>query len=286
LAEDQRNDVADTLSMLHAELERGEAPSPAVEALIRQANEQLVEAKRSRREAPRPPGPAELPPVAVMRRPSPMRSHVVPTTALSPTAAGSQYTMRQSSMVLGVVALVMLSLIGVGTYVLLRPPQEDQVEARTPSPGPVAAAKRSSPAPARAADSKAGLPDPSLTPGERTATPQANSSIPETTAAQVLAAYDVSNDPKRTVVCRLIPASLGGTANAKNLFPVTPWFAGLKTRLDKYLTDQVKAGKITVQQAEKELKSNWIQAVHAHNIRNYGANDAAKAREMDDKLRW
>jgi hypothetical protein len=281
--EEQGYDVNDTLRMLHAELERGEAPSPAVEALIRQANEQLAEAKRNRNGAPPPQPPQELPAAAVVRRSSPMRSHVRPeVNGSQPRTGGSQQPMQRSSLLLGIVALAVLGLVGVGAYTLLRP----QAEQAAPAPSPPKATSQPVVAPAQKAERSPGLPDPTLTPGERVSTPQASDPIPEATAKQVLAAYKVSDDPKRNVLCRLIPASLGGTSNPKNLFPTTPWFADLKARLDKYLTGQVKAGKMTAEQAEKELKNNWIQAVHTYNIRNYGVNDAAKAKETEDKLRW
>lgn len=137
---------------------------------------------------------------------------------------------------------------------------------------------------------KRGLPDPSLTPGERipgTAPVLAPAApLRDDAKAAALAAYGVSPDDRRYVVCRLIPDSLNGSSSPRNLFPTTPWFADLKARLDKALTQQVAQRQITPEQAEKELTSNWVQAMHDHRIRNYGAADASQAKRIEDNLRW
>ena len=110
--------------------------------------------------------------------------------------------------------------------------------------------------------------------------------VPEEVKQQVFAAYGLSPDEHVKQAIRLIPAALGGTNGPKNVFPVTPWFAGLKARLDNFLVEQISAGKLTVKGAVAELTGNWIEACHRHYVRNYGEKDLEKARQTEDKLRW
>ena len=131
-----------------------------------------------------------------------------------------------------------------------------------------------------------GLPNPAITPGERT--PQANKrgALNAEVVKKVKEAYGAQPGDVRSEVVRLIPPELGGTDNLKNLFLTTPWFAGLKSRLDQKLIGLVKSGQITVQQAEADLTLNWVRATHKHYVRNYGAGDRAAARKIEDTNRW
>jgi hypothetical protein len=110
--------------------------------------------------------------------------------------------------------------------------------------------------------------------------------VPESVRQKVFAAYGIDPQDNRHIPIRLIPAALGGTNSEKNVFPVTPWFAGLKARLDGYLVDEVRAGRMTPAQVEAELTSDWIKSCHRHYIRNYGERDTDKARKTEDQLRW
>ena len=133
---------------------------------------------------------------------------------------------------------------------------------------------------------KVGLPRPELTPGERSPQASAGVPIPDSVRKQVFTAYGFGPDDQVHIAVRLIPSALGGTNGAKNVFPVTPWFAGLKARLDDFLVGEIRAGRMTPVQAESELTSNWIRACHHHYVRNYGENDSEKARQTEDKLHW
>ena len=150
------------------------------------------------------------------------------------------------------------------------------------SPVPVA---QSAPA-ASAPESHKGLPDPTITPGERTPQSHKAAKLDPETVKSVISAYGAKPGDIRTEVVRLIPAELGGTDGLKNLFLTTPWFADLKSRLDKQLVDLVKSGQITVDQAETDLTSNWVRATHKHYVRNYGAGDKEDARKIEDSNRW
>lgn len=135
---------------------------------------------------------------------------------------------------------------------------------------------------------KPGMPDPRLTPGDRLPQARAEVKVSEATRLQVLQAYgiDPSGEGQKMVMVRLIPAALGGTEEPANLFPTTPWFVDLKVRLDRYLTGEVKKGKMTVEEAEKILTTNWVAALHRYNIRNYGYTDPNTAKKTEEKLAW
>jgi CheY-like chemotaxis protein len=132
-----------------------------------------------------------------------------------------------------------------------------------------------------------GLPYPPLTPGDRIATARAQADIPAGVQLKVFESYGLTPADTHTyVLVRLIPAGLGGTEDAKNLFPTTPWFAGLKARLDKRLIQLVESGGLKAEQAEMELKENWVRATHRYYIRNYGIEDPDAARKEEEQNKW
>jgi hypothetical protein len=131
---------------------------------------------------------------------------------------------------------------------------------------------------------KRGLPDARLTPGETAKS--GGGEIAEATRREVFRSYGLAPEDTRYVPVRLIPTTLNGTSGARNLFPATPWFAQLKDRLDKQMTEMVSSGKLTAERAEAELKEDWIAAVHRYRVRNYGEGDPAKAGEIEKKLGW
>jgi hypothetical protein len=143
---------------------------------------------------------------------------------------------------------------------------------------------------------KPGKPDPAKTPGHATSLvfrPEvagllgnAAPAVPEGVRREVFAAYGIPEGETKYVPCRLIPPSLNGDDSPANVFPVTPWFWNLKARLDKELTTKVAAGAMTVEQAQKELMTDWIAAAHRHYVRNYGENDGDKAKKTEENLRW
>jgi hypothetical protein len=62
---------------------------------------------------------------------------------------------------------------------------------------------------------------------------------------------------------RLIPSSLGGITNEKNLFPVRRAGTGNATQkqaLDARLLARVCAGQLTLAAAERLLRQNWSAA--------------------------
>jgi hypothetical protein len=71
-----------------------------------------------------------------------------------------------------------------------------------------------------------------------------------------------------------------------NIFPTTPWFADLKRRLDRQLTQKVVNGEVALSRAQEELKTNWIAAAHRHYVRNYGSDNLDEARKIENRLNW
>ena len=188
---------------------------------------------------------------------------------------------KSNSALLVTSALAALALGGWALYLRQSPVTETANPAAQPAASAPAAVIET-----KAPEPKVGLPKPELTPGERSPKPSIGIAIPDDVKTQVFKAYGIPDGDTLHVPVRLIPAAFGGTNGPKNVFPVTPWFAGLKARLDAFLIDQVRSGKMTPAQAESELTSNWVRACHLHYIRNYGETDAEKAKKTEDQLRW
>ncbi len=185
---------------------------------------------------------------------------------------------KSNSALLVTSALAALALGGWALY-LSQTPGTDKARPAPPSTAAVTTELKPP-------EQKIGLPKPELTPGERSPKATIGIAVPEDVRKQVFKAYGIPAEDTLHVPVRLIPAAFGGTNGPKNVFPVTPWFAGLKARLDDFLIGQVRSGKMTPAQAEAELTSNWVRTCHIHYIRNYGETDADKARKTEDQLRW
>jgi hypothetical protein len=102
---------------------------------------------------------------------------------------------------------------------------------------------------------------------------------------RVRSAYRLNPGDDRSAVCRLIPASLGGTNDPRNLFPLSPWFAELKARVDARLTERVQAGALFRADAIRALREDWILAAHTHGVRNYGSDDPREVQSWERALR-
>lgn len=84
--------------------------------------------------------------------------------------------------------------------------------------------------------------------------------------SQALRAYGLRDDTSREVV-RLIPASLGGTNDLENIWPISDskeWGAAQKKALDEKLTQMVCAGSIELKAAQNEIKKDWVEAYKKH----------------------
>jgi len=65
-------------------------------------------------------------------------------------------------------------------------------------------------------------------------------------------------------VDHLIPLEIGGADVAANLWPESydtkPWNAHVKDKLEDYFHREVCAGRIPIEQAQKEIAEDWIAA--------------------------
>jgi hypothetical protein len=131
-----------------------------------------------------------------------------------------------------------------------------------------------------------GLPDPALTPGQVDSKTPGSEKVADVARRQVFESYGLDPSDPKYVLAHLVPPALGGTDDSSNLFPLTPWFGDLKVRCDKKMAELVATGTITAQQAEAEIKTNWISAMHVHYVRNYGASTAQEARNEEENRSW
>lgn len=121
---------------------------------------------------------------------------------------------------------------------------------------------------------QAGLPDTSCTPGDvfaNVTAPQickagyASSvrDVPQSEKDQVFSEYGVTQHPPGAYeIDHLISLELGGSNDIRNLWPEAalpkPGFHE-KDRVENYLHDQVCLGKMTLQDAQSAIATNWKQ---------------------------
>lgn len=140
-----------------------------------------------------------------------------------------------------------------------------------------------SPAPAPAYPVGA-LPDPRLTPGEvlpNVTAAQVSApgyahfvrDVPQSEKNAVYAEYGVKNrKPGEYEIDHLVSLELGGSNSVRNLFPEPynlNWNgrdagAHSKDRLEDRLASELRSGKLTLQQAQAEIRTDWIQAYRKH----------------------
>jgi hypothetical protein len=69
---------------------------------------------------------------------------------------------------------------------------------------------------------------------------------------------------RRYEVDHLIPLELGGADVRENLWPESfdtqPWNASVKDQLENYLHAEVCAGRMPIEQAQREIATDWIAA--------------------------
>ncbi len=119
------------------------------------------------------------------------------------------------------------------------------------------------------------LPDPQLTPGAAftDATRQEICvlgyakrirAVPAKVKQQVYREYGIrKHQPGEYEVDHLIPLELGGSNHIANLWPELyqgPHNAHNKDKLEDFLHQQVCAGNVSLEQAQQQIKTNWIAA--------------------------
>jgi hypothetical protein len=126
--------------------------------------------------------------------------------------------------------------------------------------------------PAYAADPM--LPNPQLTPGAVLTTdlskicqPGYSRTVRRSSGAlkhKVYAEYGIKPDSGHYEIDHLIPLELGGADVRGNLWPESydtePGNAHIKDHLENYLHEEVCAGRIPIEEAQREIAEDWIAA--------------------------
>jgi hypothetical protein len=86
--------------------------------------------------------------------------------------------------------------------------------------------------------------------------------VPQSVKNKVYAAYGITKHlPGQYEIDHLVSLQLGGSNDIANLWPEaaspTPGFHE-KDKVENYLNSQICAGKITLQQAQVEIATNWL----------------------------
>jgi len=122
------------------------------------------------------------------------------------------------------------------------------------------------------------LPDPALTPGAvltidaaAVCTPGYAKSVRQTsgrTKAKIYRSYGLDRRQGHYEVDHLVSLQLGGADTEANLWPQSydtqPWNASVKDRLENYLHREVCAGRMPLEEAQREIAGNWIDAYRTY----------------------
>jgi len=116
-------------------------------------------------------------------------------------------------------------------------------------------------------------PNPRLTPGATLPVTQADICTAHRSATHLVLAsvgkhvfeeYGIRNpQPRRYELDYLIDPALGGSDDARNLWPqpyTATWNAHVKDALEEHLRGLVCAGEITLAQAQSDISMDWISA--------------------------
>lgn len=113
------------------------------------------------------------------------------------------------------------------------------------------------------------VPNPKLTPGRVARTDKDRSGVTVEMEQKVFARYRLPWEWRAGFkIDHLIPLELGGADTLDNLWPqrvrVRPYGADRKELLTDVLLQKVRAGKMTVAQAQEEISRDWIDAFIDH----------------------
>jgi len=119
-----------------------------------------------------------------------------------------------------------------------------------------------------AADVRAGdnlLPDPKLTPGKVARNSQDRQGVTEEMERHLFSVYHIPwRRRPEFKVDHLIPAELGGADTIDNLWPQSlstrPYHAQRKELLTQHLLARITSGEMTLAQAQKEIREDWISS--------------------------
>ena len=118
------------------------------------------------------------------------------------------------------------------------------------------------------------LPDPKITPGDALSVSAETICVPgytgrvrnvsERKKLDVYSEYNVQAHTGKYEIDHLVSLELGGSNDITNLWPQSfmtyPWNAHVKDKLENKLHDLVCSGKISLDQAQKEIATDWIRS--------------------------
>ena len=113
------------------------------------------------------------------------------------------------------------------------------------------------------------LPDPKLTPGRIAASEKDRGGVTVAMEQKVFARYRLAWERRGEFkIDHLIPSELGGADTIDNLWPqrvkARPYGADRKELLTEVLLQKIRAGKMTLAQAQVEIRRDWIDAFIDH----------------------
>ena len=113
------------------------------------------------------------------------------------------------------------------------------------------------------------LPNPKLTPGRIAASEKDRGGVTLAMEQKVFARYHLPWEWRaRYKIDHLIPLELGGADMIDNLWPqkirARPYGADRKELLTEVLLQKIRAGKMTLAQAQEEIRRDWIDAFIDH----------------------
>jgi hypothetical protein len=113
------------------------------------------------------------------------------------------------------------------------------------------------------------LPDPKLTPGRIAVSDKDRGGVTLAMEQKVFARYHLPWESRaRYKIDHLIPVELGGADTIDNLWPqrvnARPYGADRKELLTEIFLEKIHAGKMTLAQAQEEMRRDWIDAFIDH----------------------
>ena len=113
------------------------------------------------------------------------------------------------------------------------------------------------------------LPNPKLTPGRVAIGEKDRTGVSVAMEQKVLARYGLPWERRQEFkIDHLIPSQLGGADTIDNLWPqrlkARPYSAFRKELLTEVLLQRIRAGKMTLEQAQDEIRRDWIDAFIDH----------------------
>jgi hypothetical protein len=113
------------------------------------------------------------------------------------------------------------------------------------------------------------LPKHRLTPGRVAATEKERRGITVAMEQKVFARYKLPWSTRQEFkIDHLIPRELGGADTIDNLWPqplrARPYGAERKELLAAVMLEEIKRGRITIEQAREEIRNDWIDAFIDH----------------------